>query len=439
MTSLAQGGRGLRGSTKKVLIIGAGMAGIAAARKLADAGCDVVVLEARNRIGGRVHTHTDWGTNIELGANWIHSPNDPTNSLKPLADRLGVELRNSDYSDIKAYEPLSSPYANLNPERIMERVERLVNRQAQKLARSGKGDISLQQLFASVAHNAKLSGNEAYLLRMLEEVYANSLAAELNEASARYYLAKESEVDPDDYFVVGGFNRILTSVLGTIPVQLNQVVREIRNKPNSVEVVTDGQTVVADYALLTVPLSLLQQQRIQFSPALPYWKTMAFDKFRMGLFNKVVMEFAEPFWPTEPNFLRFTSDAGAPLGFVANYAHYTQKPLLIAMPTSQAGRWVEQTDLDTVKRTCQDKLHKAFPNRAIDFKNFMVTGWQSDPYSLGSYSHVLVGTNNRDFGALEQPIGRIHFAGEATHAIHPSSVHGAYGSGVREASKIIGQ
>lgn len=439
MTSLAQNGRGVSGSAKRVVVIGAGMAGIAAARKLADAGCDVVVLEARNRIGGRVHTHTDWGINIELGANWIHSPNDPANPLKPLADRLGVELKKSDYDSIKFYEPLNSRYARLNPDRMMGRVERLINQQVQKLARPGEDDISLQQLLESVSQNTRLSGSEAYLLSVLKEVYSNSLATELNDASACYYIARESEVDRQDYFVAGGFNRILTFLLGTIPVQLNQVVREIRNKPNSVEVVTDGQTVVADYALVTVPLSLLQQHRIRFSPALPDWKTTTFGKFRMGLFNKVVMEFAEPFWPIEPHFLRFNSEAGAPLGFVANYAHYTKKPFLIAMPTNQMGLWVEQTDLDTVKQTWQERLHKTFPNQTIEFKNFMVTGWQSDPYSLGSYSHVLVGTKNSDFKALQQPVGRIHFAGEATHDQHPSSVHGAYGSGVREASKIIGR
>ena len=82
-------GRRTSSSSRKIIIIGAGMAGAAAARTLADAGCEVLVLEARDRIGGRIHTFTDWGYPLELGANWIHDARMPRQPAAGIRHPLG--------------------------------------------------------------------------------------------------------------------------------------------------------------------------------------------------------------------------------------------------------------------------------------------------------------------------------------------------------------
>lgn len=107
------------------------------------------------------------------------------------------------------------------------------------------------------------------------------------------------------------------------------------------------------------------------------------------------------------------------------------------MPVDNSALWVEQNNIDTIKKTYQNILHKAHPGKEIEFKNITVTKWNEDKFSKGSYSYVPVGAKETDFEALKQEVGSIHFAGEATIIEQHATVHGAYQSGIREALKII--
>jgi monoamine oxidase len=421
---------------KKVIIVEAGMAGAAAAKKLRDAGCEVVVLEARGRTGGRIHTHTDWGVNLELGANWIHQSTHPDNPLKKYADTLNIKTHPTDYANLKVYDHEGEKIGNLRLGLFYLHFERMLNKHRELIQQSAS-DLSIRQAIAELTKDKSYTEKERSILSLIEESYSNNLAANLQDASAKYYLNKSVRKEKDDFFVTGGYSNIIHHILEGIDVKLNHVVREIRNHVDKTEVVTDQQVFEADFVIVTVPISILQNQHIQFTPALPDWKIRSFSKMQMGTFNKIVMEFSEKFWKGDADFQCYQTELGNSFGIAVNYHHYNQRPIIIAMPVDKSGLWVETHDMETVKSAWRNILHKAHPGNEIEFKNIMVTKWSGDMYSQGSYSHVPVGSTERDLDDLKKEVGRIHFAGEATTIEHHSTVHGAYLSGVREAIKII--
>lgn len=421
---------------KKVIVVGAGIAGAAAAKKLRDAGCEVIVLEARSRTGGRIHTHTDWGIHLELGANWIHQASHPVNPLKNYADKLNIKIHSTDYANLKAYDLDGEKIGNMSLGLFYLHFERLLNKHREMINHSDV-DLSIKEAITRLTGEQNYSKKQKSILALIEESYANNLAADLEKASAQHYLNKSVRKEKDDYFVTGGYNKIVDHILEGIDVKLDTVVREVRNYIDKIEVVTDQQSFQADYVILTVPISILQNQNIQFTPALPDWKVRSFSKMQMGVFNKLIMEFSDKFWKADADFQCYQTELGNSFGITANYHHCNQRPILIAMPVDKSGLWVENAELETVKNTWQDILHRANPNREIEFRNIMLTKWFGDQYSQGSYSHVPVGSNRNDFDDLKKEVGRIHFAGEATFIEHHSTVHGAYASGVREAYKIL--
>lgn len=424
------------GKSKKVIIIGAGMAGAAAARKLTDAGCEVIVLEARNRVGGRIHTHTDWGFNIELGANWIHNAYDPENPLMNYAHQLNISTHKTSYSNLKVYDKEGDKIGGLRLALFYQHFEKMLGSQS-ALINQGESDISIKQAIHQIIKGKNYTPREQSIISLIEESYANNLAANVEKASASYYLKKSVREEQSDFFVSGGYEGIVKSLLQHVDVQLNSEIIEIRNHTNKVEVITEKQAFEGDYVIVTVPISILQKQKIIFNPQLPEWKTQSFSKMQMGVFNKVIMEFTEKFWQGNADFQCYNTTLGNAFGIAVNYHHYQEKPLLIAMPVDSAGLWVEQNNMDMIKNTWQHILHKAHPGKDIEFKNMMITKWNADEYAQGSYSHVPVGTTESDFEDLKREVGSLHFAGEATNIKQHGTVQGAFNSGIREALKIL--
>ena len=433
----SMGAEGRSTEQKTVIIVGAGMAGAAAARSLTDAGFKVTVLEARDRVGGRIHTFRDWDIPLELGAGWIHSGYPDAEVLMKLARRYQVSTANTDYRKFKLFTEQGNLVSPLKAERLYEDVvEKRLLDEVVKIQQAHQ-DYSVAQVFDRALRGVSLDNESRAIVSFYREGFANSLNTQLDQVSARYYLNQAAiQSQQRDALVTNGFDTIVRALLQDIEVQHNVVVKHIAPLGEGVKVETLRGNWEANYVIVTVPLSILQQQHITFASEFSDAKKKALSSLRTGLFNKVIMQFSEPFWKDSAHLLAFQNSVKDSFGIVVNYHHFTGKPMLVAMPITRAAQWVEQ-DPEAVQKKWQAILQRAFPNKNIDIERVKISQWHSDPFARGAYSYVPVGSSKQSFEALAEPVGPVHFAGEATESDNHGTVHGAYLSGLREAQRII--
>lgn len=238
---------------KRIGIIGAGISGMVAAHTLSKAGRDVQVIEARDRIGGRIHSDTSLGVPCDLGASWLHG--DKGNPLTPLTDQAK-----------------------------MRKVE---SKEDLWIARSGGKQLK-----------------EKELPKWLEEIFlynnhAGTGAGSLNTLAYLFY----SDYKGKEILFPDGYAQIFDQLKGDFEIKLSQIVSSVNYDKNGVQIVTDSEKFDFDAVIITVPLGVLKSGNITFSPALPKEKQQAINKLGMGTLDKVYLQFDEVFWDKDPHLL----------------------------------------------------------------------------------------------------------------------------------------
>ena len=230
---------------------------------------------------------------------------------------------------------------------------------------------------------------------------------------------------------------------------------------NRVRVETaQGQIFDADAVVVTLPLGVLKKGVVKFEPSLPLYKQQVINRMGFGALNKVMLKFPEPFFLKDyPH--EYIGHASNPRNRFYNFFIVKNRPVLVGIVSGTFARQIEKANPKDVMEHCMKVLRVAFPRLDVpDPVDIHITKWCSDPYALGSYSYVVCSSSlisssetnrtstlkhNRympvnaeafDMAALAQPVGRIFFAGEATNSKNPSSMHGAYLSGIRECKRI---
>lgn len=437
-----RGGAGitpLSGPTRRVVVVGAGLAGLALAGMLKDAGIEVVVLEARDRIGGRVHTIELAGGMIDVGAAWIHGRSG--NPVAELVDELGLATREHAYEPLWTWDALA--------QRRLDPAE-----QAAALARE-------DGLFAALAELQDQLGDQASMQDAIDAHLASlGLDAEA-ERHARFVLEQYVlEVDYggpseqtslaifdedeffgyDDHLVAGGFVGLIERLAEGLDVRTNTRVDEVGHDANQAWVVTEqGERHEADRVVVTVPLGVLQAGVIGFEPALPAAKQAALARMQMSSLEKVVLRFEQVFWPAEPDaawlhlgeqrgefplIVDFTADAGAPT-------------LVLVHGGARVREHLDAVDDATLVGEALALLAALLDVTVPAPIASHVTRWRSDPHARGSYSFPALGQSLDDFDALAEPVGeRVLFAGEATSRAYFGTLHGALHSARREAARL---
>ncbi|KAG7953680.1 hypothetical protein I3843_12G121500 [Carya illinoinensis] len=439
-------GEAMEGS---VIIVGAGLAGLAAARQLLSFGFKVVVLEGRHRPGGRVYTQkmgqagkfaaVDLGGSVITG---IHA-----NPLGVLARQLSVPLHK-----VRDNCPLYKPDGAIVDKDIDSKVEFIFNKLLDKVTELRQimggfaNDISLgsvletlRQLYA-VAKNTEERQLLDWHLANLE--YAN--AGCLSELSAAYWDQDDPyEMGGDHCFLAGGNWRLIKALCEGVPILYGKTVSTVRYGNEGIEVIAGDQMFQADMALCTVPLGVLKKRGIRFEPELPQRKLAAIERLGFGLLNKVAMVFPHVFWGEDLDTFGCLSEQSDKRGeFFLFYSYHTVSggPLLVALVAGEAAQIFELTDPSVLLHRVLKILRGIFSPKGIDVPNPIQTicsRWGSDPLSYGSYSHVRVRSSGSDYDILAESLGnRLFFAGEATNRQYPASMHGAFLSGLREASHM---
>lgn len=280
----------------RVLVIGAGLAGLAASRELTRAGHQVVVLEARDRIGGRIWTSNKWpDLALDLGATWIHGVTG--NPITDIANRLGAKRLDTSFARTVVY----NTNGQLLSEREEAELDRIRNQVFDRLrkAQGSDADTSVQQAVALLEE--KFAGYPTalrFLNFCLSGEIEHEYAGSTRRLSVRWFDSAK-EFGGDDVLFAQGFKIITEHLAQDIDIKLSQVVKEIRWQEPEVRIRTADNEFVADRVVVTLPLGVLQQNDVHFVPELPEAKRNAISKLGMGVLNKCYLRFPHVFWPDD--------------------------------------------------------------------------------------------------------------------------------------------
>ncbi|XP_077213339.1 LSD1-like 1 [Tasmannia lanceolata] len=435
-----------------VVIVGAGLAGLAAARQLLSLGFKVAIVEGRNRPGGRVLTRKiqsdDVVAAVDLGGSVLTGING--NPLGVLARQLGFPLHK-----VRDICPLYLPHGKAVNADVDSRVEFLFNKLLDKVCKLRQAmldevksvDVSLGtalETFRLVYKVAEESEERMLLNWHLANLeYAN--ASLLSDLSLAFWDQDDPyEMGGDHCFIPGGNVRFVRALAENLPIFYGRTVNSIRYGVDGIMVYAGGQVFRGDMVLCTVPLGVLKRGSIEFFPELPQPKRDAIQRLGFGLLNKVAMLFPHEFWDGGiDTFGHLTEDKSKRGEFFLFYSYSSVSggPLLVALVAGESAiKFETMPPAEAVERVLEI-LRGIFTPRGIEVPDpvqVVCTRWGEDRFTYGSYSHVAVGASGDDYDVLAESVGdgRVFFAGEATNRRYPATMHGAFLSGLREAANI---
>ena len=420
---------------EETIVVGAGVAGLAAARSLTSQGFRVTILEGRERIGGRIWTDRSLGIPLDLGASWIHGIR--RNPLTDISNDAGIRTVKTDFDAIKLYDIDGTALVDDDLDDLEELFEQIFE-DLLEAKRSAGDNASIAGAVSSALARRDLSDAQR---RGVEWVIASEIeleaAADLDELSLRNW-DEDDAFKGDDVLFPEGYAQVPEVLAEGLDIHLDHLVSEIACDERGVAITTNRGVFRGDRAVITLPLGVLREGTVRFSPVLPDSKLSAIQDLQMGTLNKIAMRFGERFWPAEPHFLGYLDESAEEAMNFLNMFPYDGEPALMAFARGAHARSLEQLSTGDVTEQVMAQLRGMFGNSISDPTNATFTRWHGDPFARGSYSHVPPGGSMADYEELAQPVGdRLFFAGEATTRRYPGTVHGALLSGEREAERIV--
>ncbi|CAA7034174.1 unnamed protein product [Microthlaspi erraticum] len=437
-----------------VVVVGAGLAGLVAARQLLSMGFRVLVLEGRDRPGGRVKTRKMKGGDgveamADVGGSVLTGING--NPLGVLARQLGLPLHK-----VRDICPLYLPSGELVDIGVDSKIEASFNKLLDRVCKLRQSmieeiksvDVPLGEALETfrLVYGVAEEPQERMLLdwHLANLEYAN--ATLLGNLSMAYWDQDDPyEMGGDHCFIPGGNETFVHALAENLPVFYGNTVESVRYGSNGVMVYAGEKEFYCDMVLVTVPLGVLKKGAIEFHPELPEKKREAIERLGFGLLNKVAMLFPYNFWGEEiDTFGRLTEDSRTRGEFFLFYSYSSVSggPLLVALVAGDAAeRFETLSPTDSVKRVLEILRGIYHPKGIVvpDPVQALCSRWGQDKFSYGSYSYVAVGSSGDDYDILAESVGdgRVFFAGEATNKQYPATMHGAFLSGMREAANIL--
>src|SRR6266550_3029019 len=425
----------MRDNTYEVVVVGAGMAGLTAARSLAEAGLKVLVVEAQDRIGGRIWTRHVGDEAIELGAEFIHGR---PPELWALIDEAGLETFERDGSQV-CFEDGALTDCSGSMEEVFAPLE--------KLEAFDGPDMSfaeyLEREQTPMEERGRIIGYvEGFNAADHREVSVASLGAQQK--------AEDADGSGHNYRLRGGYDQLPRYLSERITefggkVLTGTPVKEIHWEEGQVEVVSDLWSFRAPHAVVTLPLAVLQRGKVKIAPS-PGQVLEAAERLRMGQARRFTLLFAEKFWkdlPPQPalnemSFL-FAFTEMPPVWWTAHPEPSHAITGWVGGPRSAA---LTGLDAKTLGERACTTLARIFGLRKQRIhgllKGCYTHDWQLDRFTLGSYSYVATGGLDASRQMTEPVADTLFFAGEHTDITgHWGTVHAAMRSGLRAAEQVL--
>lgn len=420
-----------------VIVVGAGVSGLAAAALLYRRGVRVLVLEARDRPGGRIWTSRSL-TNLplDLGASWIHGVNG--NPIMNLVRSANIRTLPTDYDNLTLYDSQGRELDARAQARIEQRLVMLLDA-LEQLGAAQTTDRSLQDGIVQILREQQLTVQDRRELDYaINTMIEHEFAADTSALSLRFWDQGEA-FGGNDVLFPAGYVQVVDLLARGLDVRLRQVVTRITTSSDGVQMATaDGRIYRAAQALITVPLGVLKANTIRFDPPLPPNKQAAIRRLGMGVLNKLYLRFPRIFWDAEADLLGYIPLRHGEWAETLNMARFIGEPILLCFNAGQYGRAIERLNDREQVAAAMRWLTTVYGSRIPEPTGWLASRWAADPFTRGSYSFLAVGATPADYDTLAEPLARqLFFAGEATNRQHAATVHGALLSGERAARQIM--
>ncbi|MEH3101984.1 flavin monoamine oxidase family protein [Sphingomonas adhaesiva] len=396
------------------VVIGAGAAGIAAARHLHDAGRRVLLLEASDRIGGRARSLRHGDATLDLGCGWLHSAR--RNPWTDIARARGFTIATDTARWGEQWRDLGYPPAE------QQAFAAARDRWEERARAASAGPDRPLSAFVAADDPSR---------PMLDAISGFANGAPLDEVSLHDWLAYEDAATDDNWSVREGYGTLIAAHAQGVDVRLSTPVTRIDHRGRTLRVETSAGTIEASAAIVAVPTTILADGRLIFDPPLPA-KRDAAAALPLGVADKVFLSVDRVDWPAnahligDPHRGRTASYRLSPLGF----------PMIEAFFGGDTAAMLEEDG--AAAAFAIDELAALLGS---DWRQRMrpvaATRWRHESWIGGSYSHARIGqAAARD--VLAAPVdGRLFFAGEACHGHDFSTAHGAYETGVASARALL--
>ena len=447
-----------------VLILGAGMSGITAANILQKNGIDkFMILEARDRIGGRIRSEEFAGDIVELGANWVHGTaktnKHGVNPTLSMTLDCGINGTQMDYVNkwiiMNGTQKLSFADGSLlGVNARFEAAKNGVKAESKFLKKFNLPDIDMEQAYKDNGWVPTTPLEKTY-----QYWYHNLDYGEPPKVTSTKLTLPDDTYENygEGTFMVRdtrGFEQIVHCYAAQYlkendeRLQLNTLVTGIQHSDECVcvQATTKGQRkqYCAKYGIITFSVGVLQDNatRKMFTPPLPLWKTNAIDHLSMINLLKLFAKFKHRFWDPEYQLVAYArpTEKSTFEIFLPIRNAYTGEPsntLLLMSTYDVADRTVTQPDSVT-KREIQQVLQEMYPHVDVpEPEEILVPSWRIDPLYRGCYVNAPFGSTMKDFDDIKAPVGRLHFSGEGTNQKFHGYIHGAYFAGINTAEEIV--
>jgi monoamine oxidase len=414
---------------KTVLIIGAGISGLAAAKKLEDNGFTVIVLEAQEKIGGRLKTDRSLGIAFDEGASWIHGPNG--NPITKLASQAGANTYLTDDDNLAVFDNNGTAYSDAFLDRQYTKFENVLN----AVRRAGTQIDSFQTIFNSLYPT---QANNRLWKYMLSAYLEFDTGGDISKLSSKYFYDDEA-FSGKDVIVTNGYDKVANLLGQGLDIRLNSRVTEINYNATKSLVKVNENSIEADYVIVSVPLGVLKNNSISFQPSLPASKLSAIQNIQMGNVNKFLFIWDTPFWDPNIQYIGYTPETKGKFNYLMNMKKFL--PTINGLMTFAFGDYATITENMSDAQIISEvmaQLKTIYGNSIPNPTNMLRTKWGQNINTFGAYSFATNGTTSADFETMATEINnKLFFAGEHTERDYRGTVHGAYLSGIREADKII--